>query len=48
MEESTESVENNKASPEEREARLERVKKLLDERGEDVAKLVRTWMKKDE
>ena len=33
---------------EEREARLERLKQVLHERGEDVAKLVKTWLHKEE
>ena len=48
MEEAGEPAENNKSTPEDREARLERVKKVLNERGEDVAKLVRTWLHSDD
>ena len=33
---------------EEREARLERLKQVLHERGEEVAKLVKTWLHKEE
>ena len=32
----------------ERDARLERIKGVLQERGEDVAKLVKTWLHKEE
>ena len=44
MEESREQTEEAKSSPEDREARLERLKQIMHERGEDVAKLVRTWL----
>jgi len=34
----------SKQTREERDERLERLKHILHERGEDVAKLVRTWL----
>ena len=40
--------EDKTMTQEEREARLERLKQILNERGDDVAKLIKTWLHKEE
>ena len=40
--------EDKSMTQEERDARAERIKNILQERGEDVAKLVKTWLHKDD
>jgi len=38
--------EDKEMTQEERDARLERIRGVLQERGEDIAKLVKTWLQK--
>ena len=40
--------ESKETSQEDRDQRVERLKQILQDRGEDVAKLVRTWLHKDD